>query len=175
MQKFASKLIGSDVFLFHERLTAGKVTKIIVNELNLNIELLEVTIEKSQKLYILTRDIKSSLDSLIIIESQQDLSEKEDLVRHRELIKYGFSLIGAKVKTQDGKRIGKVKDFTVDYNTLKTLKIHATASITRRLLNERYIIDIKDVIEVKNKIVIIKSAKAKIKQRITKALPASTP
>jgi sporulation protein YlmC with PRC-barrel domain len=174
MQKFASNLIGASVFVFQERYSVGKVIKVVVNEHNLNIELLEVDIPKSQKHYILTKDIKSTLDSLVIVESLQDLSESEDLIRQEELIKTGFSLIGAKIKTQEGKYIGKVKDFTIDYNSLKTLKLHATASLRRRILNERYIIDIKDVIEVKNKAVIIKNTKLKAGQKATKALPASS-
>lgn len=174
MQKFASGLIDSDVFVFHERYNVGKVTKIIVNKDNLNIELLEAEIQNKQKRYILTRDIKSTLEKIVIIETMDDLSEVEDLIRQRELIKADFSLIGCKIKTQDGKKIGKVKDFTVDYNSLKTLKLHATASLARRLLNERFIIDIKDVIRVDGKTVIIKSSKVKVKsrQKQTKALPA---
>ena len=174
MQKFASSLLDAKVFVFQASGLVGKVTKLINNPNNLNIEVLEVEINPKIKRYVLTKDIKSVADKLIIIESTEDLSEKEDLIRQKQLIESGFSAIKCSVKTQDGKRIGKVKDYTIDINTYKTMKLHVSAPLMKRLLNERHIIDIKDVIKVEGKTIIVQNTKIKAKQKLSKPLPAGS-
>lgn len=174
MQSFASNLIGSKVFIFQNNSIVGIISNFLVNPDNLNIELLELDIPPRIKKYLLTKDIRSSANSVIVIDSLNDLTDAEDLIRYKDLIKSKFSLIGANIKTQDGRKLGKVKDFTIDSHSYKTSKLHASASLTKRLFNERYIIDISNVIEVKGKTIIVNNTNIKSKQKYTKALPAQS-
>jgi uncharacterized protein YrrD len=145
----------------------------MVNKETLKVELLEVLEpENNERLYLLTGDVRSATNNLIIINSESDMSESVDLIRQQELIKSKFNLIGSKVVTQEGKLLGRVKDFTVDYDSFLTSKLHIRGSLIKRLLNESFIIDRSQIVDVKDNKVIVKSTAIKNKQKSTNVLPA---
>ena len=173
MQQFASELNNKIVFSFHSGHTVGTVTSFMVNKETLKVELLEVLEpENNERLYLLTGDVRSATNNLIIINSESDMSESEDLIRQQELIKSKFNLIGSRVVTQEGKLLGRVKDFTVDYDSFLTSKLHIRGSLIKRLLNESLIIDRSQIVDVKDNKVIVKSTAIKDKQKSTNVLPA---
>ena len=172
MQQFASSLVNKSVLSFHSGQIVGKITKFLVNQDNFKIELLEIveTESKSPK-YLSTNDVRSAIDRLVIINSEDDIAESEDIIRQKELIKSGFNILGSKVITQDGKYVGKANDFTIDYDNFTALKIYVKGGLLKRLMNVNFIIDRNQIIEVRNGKIIIKNAAIKSKQKQTNVLP----
>ncbi len=173
MQYFASSIINKKVLSFHSGYTNGEVIGFLVNKDNLKIELLEIKADKNLPTsYLLTKDIRSLNERLVIIDSEDDLAESDDLIRQKELIKTKFNLLGSKVVTQDGKYLGKVKDFTIDYHSFATRKLYLKAGIMKRFLNDSFIIDHKQILDVKGNKIIVKNSAIKNKQKSINTLQA---
>jgi sporulation protein YlmC with PRC-barrel domain len=93
-------------------------------------------------------------------------------VRQKDIIKSKFRLIGAAVITKDGKKLGRVKNFTLDYESFKVSELHINPRIIKRIVNESLIIDRRQILEVRNDKIIIKSAAIKSNEKSINVLPA---
>ena len=175
MQILATSLIGTDVISIHSGQNIGKITDWLVATKDLKVELLKIVSADKKTYYLMTRDVRAignNIKFMIIIDSADKLSEKEDLLRHQELIDSNFNLRGLKVITQSGKRIGKVKDLSIDDQDFFIIKFHIKARALKRIANERLLVDRGDIIEIKKDRIIIKDSYAKSKQSYAKVLPA---
>ena len=175
MQLLGSKLINSDVFSVHAGHNIAKVRGWIVDQKDLKLCLLIVESRDKKTMYLQTSDIRSIgiiNGPSVIIDYEDKLSDKEDLIRQKDLIESKFDLLGAKVYTQSGKKIGRVKDLSIDYQDFYVLKLHIKARAMQRVLNERLLIDRTDILEIKKDRIIVKDSFAKTKQSYAKVLPA---
>lgn len=174
MHRLATEIIGATVFSVHTGNRIGEVTGLLVRHKDFKIELLVVkTPEIEKSLYLLSSDIRAYDNNKIIIDSYQELSEADDLLRHQVLIKEDSKLFNSKVETHSGKYLGKVKDYSLDTNHFFINKIYITANWPLRLLHERLIVDRADIIEVNNKKIIVRDATIKAKSN-AKVLPAQS-
>lgn len=174
MQTLASTLIGTNVFSVHAGHNIGKVKGWLVEPKDLKLAFLKVSTEEGT-FYLQSEDIRSlgvGSKKLVIIDSQEKLSEKDDLVRHKEMLEKGSDLLGYKVQTSSKKNIGKIKDLSIDCQDLYIQKLHVKAKFPQRLIKERLLIDRNDIVAIKNKTVVIKDGFIKSQSTIKKALPA---
>lgn len=173
MQYLISKLINLEIASFQDWAKIGTATEYLLNKEKLKIDIVRVKKKNDKNNYYLTaNDIRSVNEKLLIVDSAQDLSTKEDLVRYKGVITDNIILLGSKVIDEDGKKIGNVKDYTIDYNSLEIIKIHIKTNWLNRLINERLIVDKRDVKNVTKNTITIRNGKNKIKQKATKVLPA---
>lgn len=175
MQLLGSKLINSEVFSVHAGHNIAKVSGWIIDQKDLKLSLLIVQARDNKTMYLQTTDVRSIgivNGPSVIIDYEDKLSEKEDLIRQKEIIDSKFDLMGAKVYTQSGKKIGRVKDLSIDYQDFYILKLHIKARAIQRVLNERLLVDRTDIVEIKKDRIIVKDGFAKTKQSYAKVLPA---
>ena len=175
MQKLITSIIGKKVFSVHDGAAIADVVGWLINKDNFKIELIVViTRDSKTEKYILPEDIRLSTDRQVIINSQDDITEANELVRQSAMIASKYRLLGSKVETQSGKKLGKVKDFSFDYNTFYIGKIHVVSRFPERITRESFIINRSAVIKVQGDTVIIKDArtKAKAQRADAKVLPA---
>jgi len=175
MQLLGSKIIGSDVFSVHAGHNIAKVRGWIVDQKDLKLSLLIVEARNKNIMYLQTGDIRSIgiiNGPSVIIDYEEKLSDKDDLIRQKDTIESKFDLMGAKVYTQSGKKIGRVKDLSIDYQDFFVLKLHIKARAIQRVLNERLLVDRTDIVEIKKDRIIVKDGFAKTKQSYAKVLPA---
>ena len=175
MQTLCSKLENSSVFSVHAGHNVGKIKGWLVDLKELKIVLMIVETRSNQSLYLLASDIRSlgaTGKTLVIIDSEDDLTAKEDLLRHQQIIQNGQSLIGWKVKTQSGKTLGKIKDLSIDMNTLYVIKLHVRARLVQRLINERMLVDRSDIVGVDKNTIIVRDNFSENRQTAKKPLPA---
>jgi len=173
MQKFASALINKKIFSFHSGRSIANVSGYIVDKSSLEIVLLEViTLDKNEKRYVLNSDIRTIANNLVIINSEEDIVEENELIRYSDIIKESYKITGSKVVNQDNKKLGSVKDFTIDYENFKLSKLYVKTNILKRLLRTDLIIDRKQIVDIKDKTIIVKSTSIKTKQTQNKVLQA---
>lgn len=172
MQRLASQIIGSSIFSVHAGGKIAEVTGILVRRKDLKVQLFAVKpVDNDKKQFLLSSDIRAYDGNRQIIDSYQDMSEEDELIRHHELIKDGGKLIGSKVVTQSGKHLGKVLDFSIDTTHHFANKIHVRATWPQRLIHERLIIDRSDIVDITDNKIIVRDATVKAKST-AKVLPA---
>lgn len=173
MQYLISKLLNLEIASFQDWAKIGTATEYLLNKEKLKIDIVRVKKKNDKNYYYLTaNDIRSINEKLLIVDSAQDLSGEDDLVRYKGMIAENIILLGSKVIDEDGKKIGNVKDYTIDYNSLEIIKLHIKTNWLNRLINERLIVDKSDVKNVTKNTITIRNGKKKIKQKATKVLPA---
>ncbi|MSR68561.1 hypothetical protein EXS66_02130 [Candidatus Saccharibacteria bacterium] len=168
MSILISSLVGKKVFSVHDGACVAVASSWLINKDNLKIEIIIVKlVGNNSERYILTSDILMGLPGHITIRSQDDIMETEDLIRQRELIKSKYTLLGAKVMTRSGVKVGTVKDFAYDLSNWHLTKMHIRAGFPQRILQASLIIDRSAVIEVKGSTVIVKDScvRAKVKAK----------
>lgn len=107
------------------------------------------------------QDVIELDDSGIVIGSNEDLLEREEIVRIKDLLKYKFTILGLRVKEENGQKIGFIEDGLIDSQTGDLLRIY-----TRDLLNIRKLVfERSRIIKMDLKEVVVKTeAKIKIKK-----------
>ena len=110
-----------------------------------------------------TQDVREISDSGLIVDSTDRFTTREDVVRLDKIMDLGFSLVGLKVVTQDGKKIGKVVDYTMDSGTFMVYQLIVQRPFMSSLLDPELTINRSQIIEIDDYKVTIKHDKAQVK------------
>ena len=174
MQKLSSELLEKPVVGVQNSEVLGTISGFIINSSDFKIIVCIVSSPISKhRLYLLPSDIRLVSHDKIIIDSHQKLSEFEDLIRYQHVITQGYNVIGCKVSTTSGKRLGRVKDFIFDPAHFYISKLYVNPGILKAFIVTNLLIDRADVIDVRKNTIIVKDNYAKIKKASPSVLPQS--
>jgi hypothetical protein len=106
---------------------------------------------------LLLDDVRDHLPKGLAIDDEEDLTDPEDLVRHKQILDINFRLAGKPVKTKRTK-LGKVSDFS--YNDgMFVQKLYVERPITKILsADETLLIDRNQIIEVTDNYILVKDS-----------------
>lgn len=121
--------------------------------------------KQTQKL-LMTRDVREFGPMGMIIDSSDEFIEPEDVINIKKLIDINFNLIGLEVVDDRKRKIGKVSDYTVDTNDFIIWQIHITHGILKSFSSSGAIIGRKQIIEVNDRQVIVKSPDEKVSSKV---------
>lgn len=154
----------------------GRLEKPIINPNNLRIVAFDCFVMKDRKeLVLFIDDIRETNRDGVIVDSYESLMPTDDLVRLQELRKIGFELTGKKVITDKKRKVGRVVDFTVDDTNYFITKIYIRPTLSKSLLSGNLIVDRSQVVEVTDKVVVVKDTflEAREKKRSITLEPAN--
>lgn len=153
----------------------GTATKIIINPNNLKIIGWYVNdrFNPGDDLILLAGDVRDISSKGIIINDHEDLSEPEELIRLKEILAIDYDLIGKKVVSENGKKYGKVTDYSIETGGLIIKKIYASQSILKDFSGGNLSIDRTQIIEITRSKVIISNPTEKSVAGATSTITAS--
>lgn len=105
---------------------------------------------------LLEQDIRDNIPQGLVVNDYDALSEKDDLVRLKEILEIGYELMGKPVVAETKAKIGKVNDYAVDDATLYVQKIYVSQNVLRSLNNGQLAVDRDQIVEITNRKIIIK-------------------
>ena len=107
----------------------------------------------------------------IIIDSIDEFVQSDDIVRIADILKLNFALPELKVVTKDGAKLGKVADYIVEATSWDIHQLIVQRPLLKSFLDPQLIIPRKQIIEVDDYQVVVKSehdhAKTKLEQPAT--------
>jgi len=175
MQKLSSDLLTKPVVGVQNAEILGTITGFVIRPDDFKIVVCVVTpIISKTKMYLLPSDIRLVNDNKVIIDSHQKLSEFEDLVRYQHDITNNYTVIGNKVETSNGKKLGRVKDFIFDPAHFYISKLYVRPRMLKVFLVTNLLVDRADVIDVKKNTIIVKDNFAKLKKESPSVLPQNS-
>ena len=129
--------------------TVASIKAPIINPSNLKVEgfYCEDRFNKKE-LVLLYQDIRDILPQGFVINDHDVLSEPDELIRLKEVMDLGFSLIGKQVVTVDKQKVGKVSDFATETTTMFVQKIYVSRSILKSLSTGTLSIDRSQINEI---------------------------
>lgn len=140
--------------------TGGQIattTAAIINPDNLKIEgfYCQDRFEKQASLVLLSQEIRDILSQGLVVNDHDALSEPDELVRLKSVLKLNFELIGKPVVTVNKEKVGKVQDFAAETETLYIQKLYVGQSLLKSLGTGQLSIDRTNIVEITNKKVVI--------------------
>ncbi len=123
------------------------------------------------RLVLLTKDIRDIIDQGILVNDHDVLSEPSELIRMEELLKLNFQLLGKRVITSDGSKLGKVNDYAIDATSFLVQKIYVGQLLIRSLSDGNLSIDRNQIVEITPHKIVVQE----LTQSIKESLPATVP
>ncbi len=163
MQVLQSQFIGKPIMGVHTGEQLCVITGFVIHPDNLKIILFiaHATLQK-KPYYLLPTSIRFSDSKRLIIDSAQNLSEFDELVRYQNDILNNYTPKGKKVITQSGKKLGVVDDFSFDSQHNFVQKIYVKANLFKRFLQQQFIIERNLIVETTKQTIIVKDAVSEI-------------
>lgn len=103
-----------------------------------------------------------------IIDSADELVERDDVVKIKKVLDLNFELLGLKVETKKGSKLGRVSDFTVTDDNFTVQQIIVKRPALKALIDPELTIPRKEIIEITDYKIIIKDEEKTIKEKAAK-------
>ena len=169
MLVIGSTMIGNAVLSLHVGGSIGFTKSAIIDPENLNIiaYVIEGSVfKKGQGVgnILDINDVRELSREGFIVDSSDVLVNREDFLRVDEVMKLNFNLVGLKVVTKDGKKLGKVVDYTFDSNSFMIYQLIVQRPMGFASINDPQLtINRSQIVEINDYEVIIKHDKEQVK------------
>jgi len=118
---------------------------------------------------LMIEDVRELSDNGFIIDSTDRLVERSEVIRLDKVMDLDFKLIGLKVVTKDGKKLGKIIDYTVDTGTFSIFQLIVQRPLLDAIVDPELTINRSQIVEINDDKIIIKHDKQKVRlQKNTK-------
>ena len=104
----------------------------------------------------------------MVVDSIEDLVAPGDVVKIEKILKLNFNLVGLKVETKKGTKLGKVSDFTVTDNDFMVQQIIVKRPAMKALIDPELVISRKEIVEVNDYKIIVKDEEKTIREKAAK-------
>ncbi len=112
---------------------------------------------------LMIRDVREFSEDGLIIDSADRLVNREDVVHLDETMDLGFKLIGLKVVTKNGKKLGKVIDYTIDSGTFSIYQLIVQRPFFEAFVDPELTINRSQITEIDDEKITVKHSKQQIK------------
>lgn len=134
----------------------------IFNPNNLKIEGFYCQMPDRKQLVLVSQDIRDVLPQGVVINDADVLTEPEELVRLKNILRINFQLIGKQVETTDEQKLGKVSDFATETESMTVKKIYVSQSLFKNFTGGNLGIDRTQIVEITDKKIIVHDLSAKV-------------
>lgn len=176
MYVLASQLLRLPIISLQTGETEASVKSIIIEMSKLEIVAIGCTaIKDFNEPIILVRDIRQLASDCLIVDSRDDISSAEDIVRIKDPLLLAYTPIGAHVISQMQRPIGKVEDYTINSESLKLQKLYVRQPIWRSWMGSSLIISREQILDVSAKQIVVREATEASKLSIPKQAHETQP
>jgi sporulation protein YlmC with PRC-barrel domain len=140
----------------------GTTTAPIINPNNLKIEGFFCQDEGHKKTILLYQDIRDVLPQGLAVNDADALTDPNDLVRLKDLIRLQFDLIGKHVVTAGREKVGKVSDYATETQTMFVQKLYVSQSLFKSFASGNLGVDRSQIVEITNDKIVIQDLEEKV-------------
>ena len=158
----SSQLANTKIISLHTGQIIGQAGPAIINPHDLQLLGFYAQIARSQQsnMVLLTQDIRQADGSKIFVDSIDEITPAEELVRHKSTFDINFQINGKPVRTASKKKLGKVEDYIINTLGWQIQKIYVKQPIFKSLSGGTLVIDRDQITEVNDKEVVVSDATA---------------
>ena len=171
MKLSANSVVGMPVLSLEAGRPSGKVYSILVDPNSKMAALIKIELRRGTK-YLVTKDIREINSKYVVINSEADFSDADELVKFRDFIDKPILLFNYKVKTQSGRSLGKCKNFCFDNVTSELTNIYISGVFWQKIITLHHNINASDILSISPKLIVVRDATIKSQQQSKTALPA---
>jgi sporulation protein YlmC with PRC-barrel domain len=156
MLQLSGRLLNMSVLSLRTGTVIATVTGPIINPDSLKIEGFYCQDKFNKKeLVLLYQDIRDVMPNGYVVNDHDVLSEPEELVRLKNVLKLNFELINKPVVTVGKQKVGKVSDYAAETETMFIQKIYVAQSVLKSFTGGSLSIDRSQINEITPRRIII--------------------
>lgn len=156
MLKLSSTLLNVPVVSLQLGRPIAVALQPLINPNNLKIEgwFCQIPVSK-ETLFLPLADIREMGSYGIAVNTAEALAPLEDFVRLAKIITINYQLIGKKVETITGKKVGKVEDYAVNIESMYVQKLYVNQRSINAFLKDQLSISRLQIREISRKKIVI--------------------
>ncbi len=167
-----SRLIGFPILSLHVGGPIAKTARAVVNPDNLKVIAYEIAdtglLDEEAGNILETRDVREFANIGMIVDSDGVFVSHGEVIKLDKILDLNFDIIGLKVETKKGTKLGKVVDYVVDTDTFSILQLVVKRPVVKAIIDPELVISRKEIVEVNDYKIIVKDEEDKIRKRATK-------
>ena len=156
MLRLSESLLNRPVMSLRTGQQVATAVEPIINPNNLKIEGFYCTdrFDKGE-LVLLYQDIRDTIPQGFVVDDHDVLAQPDELVRLKDIMEIGFTLVGKPVVTVSKQRVGKVSDYSTEMETMYIQKIYVSQNVFKSLTGGNLGIDRNQINEITDRKIII--------------------
>ena len=166
-----SKLTNFPILSLHMGMPIAHITEPIIDPHKLQIVAFHLTgpeVGGENGTILDARDIREFSNLGMIIDSSDSFINPGDVIRLDDIIKLNFSLVGLKVETKKGSKLGRVTGYTFEPSTLSIHQLIIKRPALKALTDPELVIPRSEIVSIDDYKVIVKDEEKEIKQKAVK-------
>lgn len=163
-----SRLVGCPILSLHVGGRVATVTAVIIDPHTLQIIAFEVEgplVGREAGEILPTRSVREFSPLGMIVDSIDEFVERDDIIKIKETLELDFELIGLKVVTKRGAKLGKVVSYSLDPSNWQIEQLSVQRPFFKALLDPELLISRSQILEVDDYKVTVRDAADKVKQK----------
>lgn len=173
-----SKLNNTKILSLHVGGPIAKIQKVVIDPNNLKIIAFEVAgpvIGGDVGNILDVTDIREIANIGMIIDSTDDLMQQDDVIKIAKIMELNFTLIGLKVKTKKGSKLGKVADYILDTETFTIHQLIVHRPAAKAFLDPELTIPRSEIVEINDYEIIVKDEEKTVKKKAAEPMKDFVP
>lgn len=165
MLVYNSRLIDTPIFSVQAGGAIANVTAAIVNPDNLRIIGLKVNTPGG---ILDVNSIREYSQYGIVIDNNDEIVSTDDIIKIKDILALNFDLIGLKVETKKGSKLGKIIDFSLTSDDFTIQQIIVKRPTIKSFVDPELTIHRREIIEIDDYKVVVKDEEKILKARAEK-------
>lgn len=161
-----SKLLKYPILSLHTASRIAEVKGLVIDPNFLKVVAFEISAASSrQSLFLEASSVREFSKMGMIVDSDEEFVEKDDVIKLKETIDLGFSLDNMKVISKKKAMLGRIEDFIINTEDFQIMQLIVKRPIYKALIDPELVIGRSDIHEINDSEIIIKSEEGTIMKK----------
>lgn len=161
-----SKLLNYPILGLHTASRIAEVKALVVDPNFLKIVAFEISaVSSKQRLFLDVTSVREFSKMGMIVDSDEEFIEQDDVIKLKETIELGFVLENMKVVTKKKTMLGRVEDFMVTTDDFQIMQLIVKRPIYKALIDPELVIGRSEIHEINDNEIIVKSEESTIMKK----------
>ena len=161
-----SKLLKYPILSLHTASRIAEVRGLVIDPNFLKVVAFEISaVSSRQSLFLEASSVREFSKMGMIVDSDEDFVEKDDVIKLKEAIDLGFSLDNMKVISKKKAMLGRIEDFIINTEDFQIMQLIVKRPIYKALIDPELVIGRSDIHEINDSEIIVKSEEGTIMKK----------
>jgi hypothetical protein len=161
-----SKLLKYPILSLHTASRIAEVKSLVIDPNFLKVVAFEISaVSSKQRLFLEASSVREFSKMGMIVDSDEEFVEKDDVIKLKETIDLGFSLDNMKVVSKKKAMLGRIEDFIINTEDFQIMQLIVKRPIYKALIDPELVIGRSDIHEINDSEIIVKSEEGTIMKK----------
>jgi len=161
-----SKLLKYPILSLHTASRIAEIKGLVIDPNFLKVVAFEINaVSSRQSLFLETSSVREFSKMGMIVDSDEEFVEKDDVIKLKETIDLGFSLDNMKVISKKKAMLGRIEDFIINTEDFQIMQLIVKRPIYKALIDPELVIGRSDIHEINDSEIIVKSEEGTIMKK----------